>query len=54
VKTTTCGSVGVGEAKIGRILIKNARDQHVGRIPSKLPETVDGRFVLLVFETLEG
>jgi hypothetical protein len=39
------------EGKIGRFLVKNARDRHVGGMPSKLPENVDGRFILLVFET---
>jgi hypothetical protein len=37
--------------KIGKILVKNARDRHVGGMPSKLPEKVNGRFVLQVFET---
>jgi hypothetical protein len=50
-KTTTCD---VGEDKIGRFLVKNARDRHVGGMPSKLPENVDGRFILLVFETSRG
>jgi hypothetical protein len=54
VKTTTCGSVGVGEAKIGRILVKNVRDMHMCRIPSKLPEKVNRKFILPVFETLRG
>ena len=54
VKTTTCGSVGVGEAKIGRILVKNARETHVCRIPSNLPENVNRRFILQVFKTLGG
>jgi hypothetical protein len=30
--------VGVGEAKIGRFLVKNTRESHVLGIPSKLPK----------------
>jgi hypothetical protein len=46
--------VGVGEAKIGSLGINISRDTHVGRVPSDLPENVDGRFILSVFETLGG
>jgi hypothetical protein len=46
--------VGVGEAKIGRILLKNARETHVYRISSELPEKVNRRFILPIFETLEA
>jgi hypothetical protein len=54
VKTTTCGSVGVGEAKIGRFLVKNARETHVCGISSNLPEKLNIRFILQVFETSGG
>jgi hypothetical protein len=52
VKTTTCGSVGVGEVKIGRILVKNVREMRMCRIPSKLSEKVNRIFILSVFKTL--
>jgi hypothetical protein len=51
VKTMTCG---VDEVKIGSLGINRSSDRHVGRIPSKLPEKVDERFILSVFETSMG
>jgi hypothetical protein len=40
--------------KLEDFLVKNARDLHVGGMPSKLTGRVNRRFVLQVFEILEG
>jgi hypothetical protein len=46
--------VGVGEAKIGSLVIKKSCDMHVGRVPSNLPEKLNGRFKLQLFEISGG
>jgi hypothetical protein len=45
--------VGVGEAKIESLGINRSRDRHVGGIPFNLPEKLNRRFNLQLFETLE-
>ena len=46
--------VDVGEAKIGSLGINRSCDQHVGGIPSNLPEKLNRRFILQLFETSGG
>jgi hypothetical protein len=40
--------------KIGSLVIKKSHDMHVGRVRSNLPEKLNGRFKLQLFESSGG